>query len=53
MNGCALTVLNTLGTGFQKKVYESVLAIEVRAAGLADARQCSAMAHCHDAVINE
>jgi hypothetical protein len=35
--GCAFTVLNTLGTGLLQKVYENVVAIEVRAAGLAQA----------------
>ena len=32
--GCAFTVLNTLGVGFLKKVYENALAHEIRKAGL-------------------
>jgi hypothetical protein len=51
--GCAPTVLYTLGTGFLEKVYESVLAIEMRAAGLAVAQQFSARVHCNDAVVSE
>jgi len=36
--GCALTVANTLGSGFLEKVYENALAPELRRAGLAVAR---------------
>jgi GxxExxY protein len=32
--GCAFTVLNTLGVGFPQKVYENVLAHELRKTGL-------------------
>jgi GxxExxY protein len=32
--GCALTVANTLGSGFLEKVYENALAHELRKAGL-------------------
>ena len=46
MIGCAFTVLDTLGTGFLEKVYESVLAIEVRAAGLPVTQQCSVRVLC-------
>jgi GxxExxY protein len=42
MIGCAFTVISMLGKGSLEKVYESVLAIEMRAAGLAVAQQCSA-----------
>ena len=37
--GCALTVANTLGSGFLEKVYENALALELRRAGLAVAQQ--------------
>jgi GxxExxY protein len=37
--GCAFTVLNTLGAGFLEKVYENVLAFELRDAGFAVAQQ--------------
>ena len=47
--GCAFTVLNTLGTGLLQKVYESLVAIEVRAAGIAVAQQRSARVHGNDA----
>jgi GxxExxY protein len=40
--GCAFTVLNTLGAGFLEKVYENVLALEVRAAGLSIVQQYGA-----------
>ena len=37
--GCALTVENTLGSGFLEKVYENALALELRRAGLAAVQQ--------------
>ena len=37
--GCALTVANTLGSGFLERVYENALALELRRAGLAVAQQ--------------
>jgi GxxExxY protein len=37
--GCALTVANTLGSGFLEKVYENALAYELRKAGIAVAQQ--------------
>jgi GxxExxY protein len=37
--GGAMTVLNTLGSGFLEKVYENALAHELRKAGLAVAQQ--------------
>lgn len=37
--GCALTVSNTLGSGFLEKVYENALALELRQAGIAVAQQ--------------
>lgn len=37
--GCALTVANTLGSGFLEKVYENALTLELRQAGIAVARQ--------------
>jgi len=40
--GCAFTVLNTLGTGFLEKIYENVLAFELRAAGLSVVQQSGA-----------
>jgi GxxExxY protein len=51
--GCAFTVLNTLGAGFAEKVYENALAIELRAAGLAVAQQCSVKVYYSDAVVGE
>jgi GxxExxY protein len=39
--GCAFTVLNALGAGFLERVYENALALEIRAAGLMVAQQCS------------
>jgi GxxExxY protein len=37
--GCAMTVLNTLKTGFLEKVYENALAQEIRGRGLEVAQQ--------------
>jgi GxxExxY protein len=37
--GCALTVANTLGSGFLEKVYENALTYEVRKAGMAVVQQ--------------
>ena len=37
--GCAMTVLNTLKTGFLEKVYENALAQEIRSVGLEVAQQ--------------
>jgi GxxExxY protein len=37
--GCALTVANTLGSGFLERVYENALAHELRKAGLAIEKQ--------------
>ena len=51
--GCAFTVLNTLGAGFAEKVYENALAIELRTAGLANARQCGVTVRYNDAVVGE
>jgi GxxExxY protein len=36
---CSFTVLNTLGVGFLKKVYENALMLELRKAGLAVVQQ--------------
>ena len=49
--GCAFTVLNTLGAGFAEKVHENALAIEIRAASLAVAQQCSVRVHYNDVVV--
>jgi GxxExxY protein len=51
--GCAFTVLNTLGAGFLEKVYESALALELRAAGLAVVQQCSARVYYNGVVVGE
>jgi len=51
--GCAFTVLNTLGAGFLEKVYENALALELRAAGLAVAQQCSVRVHYNNVVVGE
>jgi len=37
--GCALTVANTLGSGFLEKVYENALAYELRKSGLGVVQQ--------------
>jgi GxxExxY protein len=37
--GCALTVLQALGSGFLEKVYENALLLELRKAGLAVSQQ--------------
>jgi GxxExxY protein len=46
-------VLNAPGAGFMEKVYENALANEIRAAGLAVARQCSVRVHYNDVVVGE
>jgi len=38
--GCALTVANTLGSGFLERVYENALAHQLRKAGLEVTQQC-------------
>jgi len=39
INGCAMTVHNTLGNGFQEVIYQRCLAIELKKAGLGFARE--------------
>jgi GxxExxY protein len=51
--GCAFTVLNTLGAGFLKKVYENALAQELRDAGLSVQQQRSVTVHYHGVVVGE
>lgn len=51
--GCALTVANTLRSGFLEKVYENALAIELSEAGLAVAQQRGITVTYHDAVVGE
>lgn len=51
--GCAFIVLNTLGIGFLEKVYENVLAIELRAAGLTVAQQYGMKVEYKGAIIGE
>jgi GxxExxY protein len=51
--GCAFTVLNTPGAGFLEKVYQNALANEIRAAGLAVARQYGVRVHYNDEVAGE
>ena len=46
-------MLNTLGAGFLEKIYENALALELRAAGLAVVRQCSARVNYNDVVVGE
>jgi len=46
--GCVFTVLNTLGAGFLKKVYENALALELRKAGFTVAQQCGATVRYKD-----
>lgn len=51
--GCAFIVLNTLGIGFLEKVYENVLAIELRAAGLTVAQQYGMKVEYKGVIIGE
>jgi GxxExxY protein len=51
--GCAFTVLNTLGAGFLEKVYENVLAIELREKGFAVAQQHGLAVVYHAAPVGE
>jgi len=39
INGCAMKVHNTLGNGFQERIYQKCLAIELNRAGLVFARE--------------
>ncbi len=41
INGCAMKVHNTLGSGFQEVIYQRCLAIELERAGLTFAREQS------------
>jgi GxxExxY protein len=51
--GCALTVANTLGSGFVEKVYENALAYEIRKSGLAVAQQCGVTVRYDDVIVDE
>lgn len=51
--GCALTVANTLGSGFLEKVYENALALELRDAGLAVAQQHGITVTYHGTMVGE
>ena len=51
--GCALTVANTLGSGFLEKVYENALAHELRKAGIAVAQQHGVVVLYDGAVVGE
>ena len=39
--GCAMKVHNTMGPGFQEKIYQRCLAIELRNEGVSFARELS------------
>jgi GxxExxY protein len=51
--GCALTVANTLGSGFLEKVYENALAYELRKAGIVVAQQHGVVVLYDGAVVGE
>jgi GxxExxY protein len=51
--GFALTVANTLGSGFVEKIYENALAYEIRKSGLAVAQQCGVVVKYDDVVVGE
>ena len=51
--GCALAVAGTLGSGFVEKVYENVLAHELRKGGLAVAQQRGVLVKYDDVVVGE
>ncbi len=51
--GFALTVVNTLGSGFVEKNYENALAHEIRRSGLAVAQQRGVVVRYDDAVVGE
>ena len=51
--GCAFTVLNTLGAGFQEKVYENALTLELREAGFVVAQQCGATVRYEGTMVGE
>ena len=51
--GCAFRVINTLGAGFNEKIYENALAIELRKAGIAFAQQHRIRVYYDDLVIGD
>ena len=50
---CAFRVINTLGAGFNEKIYENALAIELRKAGIAFAQQHRIRVYYDDLVIGD
>ncbi len=53
ITGCALTVLQTLGTGFLEKIYENAPLHELRKAGLDVAQQHSTLVHYDGIVVGQ
>ena len=51
--GCAFRVINTVGAGFNEKIYENALAIELRKAGIAFAQQHRIRVYYDDLVIGD
>jgi GxxExxY protein len=51
--GCALTVANTLGTGFVEEVYKNALAHEIRKNGIAVAQQRGVVVRYDDVIVGE
>lgn len=51
--GCALTVANTIGSGFLEKIYENALAHELRKAGIPVAQQRGVVVMYDGAVVGE
>jgi GxxExxY protein len=49
--GCAMTVLNSLGTGFAEKVCENALAVELRYAGLRVEQQRELAVHYREVLV--
>lgn len=51
--GCAFTVMNTLGSGFLEKVYETALAVEIRQDGLEVVQQKPIEIRYRDVLVGE
>jgi GxxExxY protein len=51
--GCAITVANTLGSGFVEKVYENALAHELRKTGLPVEQQCGVAVRYDGVIVGE
>lgn len=51
--GCALRVINTLGTGFLEKVYENAMVVELKKSGLAVDQQKKLAVYYEGEVVGE